>query len=300
MRISVIIPSYNQAAYLEACLLSLIEQSFPEKELIVIDGGSDDGSVEVIRKHESSLAYWVSESDKGQTHAINKGLEQATGEVWAYMNSDDLCAPDALSHIAALFSDSRTRWVAGKVEVFGKEKANGAIIPEPPEHVSELLCPWRWQGHYRLPCSAGVYMHREVLEKVGLFDESLEYCMDHEYYLRAIFKGGYEQVFTDRCLGKWRHHEASKTILAGSRFGFRKEGASIALDYLNFLPKESAKRVEVEAREQLALANISEQLYLSARNECSAFLPLLRLPVHHPRVLTKRYWYGAIKSQLFS
>jgi glycosyltransferase involved in cell wall biosynthesis len=104
--VSIIIPSYNQALFLEQCLNSVLDQDYPDIECIVIDGGSTDGSVDIIRRYEERLAYWVSEPDKGQSHAINKGFLQATGEIVAWLNSDDLYFPGAVSSAVKCFQNN--------------------------------------------------------------------------------------------------------------------------------------------------------------------------------------------------
>src|SRR5262249_6074487 len=102
-RISIITPSFNQASFLEQTISSVISQGYPNLEYIVIDGGSTDGSVEAIRKFDSSITYWVSEKDRGQAHAINKGLRRATGDIIAYLNSDDYYFEGTLALVAQHF-----------------------------------------------------------------------------------------------------------------------------------------------------------------------------------------------------
>src|SRR5262245_19170175 len=99
-RISVITPSFNQAEFIETTILSILQQNYPNLEYLVIDGGSSDGSIEIIQKYQRHLAYWVSEKDRGQAHAINKGLQRATGELIAFLNSDDFYLEDTLARVA--------------------------------------------------------------------------------------------------------------------------------------------------------------------------------------------------------
>jgi len=103
MKISIVTPSFNQGAYLEATLRSLLAQNYPDLELIVIDGGSSDQSVEIIRRYASSISYWESEKDRGQSHALNKGFAHLHGEVWSWLNSDDLLEPGVLRRVADEF-----------------------------------------------------------------------------------------------------------------------------------------------------------------------------------------------------
>jgi hypothetical protein len=111
-KISIVTPSYNQAQFLEATIRSILEQGYPNLEYMVIDGGSTDGSVEIIRSHESGLAYWVSEPDGGQYDAVNKGFERSTGEVMAWLNADDKYCPWALSVVGEIFATfPEVEWV---------------------------------------------------------------------------------------------------------------------------------------------------------------------------------------------
>lgn len=112
-RISIITPSFNQGEYIEETIRSVLLQEYPNLEYIVIDGGSTDNTVPIITKYERWLSYWVSEKDRGQTHAINKGFRRATGEILAWLNSDDVYAPGALSYVSEKFNKLGVNWLAG-------------------------------------------------------------------------------------------------------------------------------------------------------------------------------------------
>ena len=118
-KISVITPSYNQGKFLEQTILSVIEQDYTNVELIIIDGGSTDNSVDVIRQYENVIAYWVSEPDRGQAHAINKGLAKCTGDIFNWINSDDYLEPGALQEIGTQFANNPdTNIVCGYTRCF--------------------------------------------------------------------------------------------------------------------------------------------------------------------------------------
>src|SRR5574338_66627 len=114
LKLTIVTPSFNQGRFLEETMLSVLKQGYEPLEYIVIDGGSADESVEIIRRHEDKLAYWVSEKDRGQVHALNKGLERATGDVFAFINSDDVYLPGAFNAAMSYFADNpQSQWVCG-------------------------------------------------------------------------------------------------------------------------------------------------------------------------------------------
>ncbi len=210
-RISVVTPSYNQGQYLEETIQSVLSQGYPNLEYIIVDGGSTDNSVDIIRKYEKHLAWWVSERDSGQAHAINKGLSRATGQWLAYLNSDDLYLPEALRSVADWIGrDPSCRWWAGQCVHFQNGIATKLAAPELPAIVP---C---WFAGSLIPQPAA-FWHRSLLDKYGAFDESYRYAMDYEYWMRLAI-AGVECKCIAKPLAKFRLHASSKTIAEASQF----------------------------------------------------------------------------------
>jgi glycosyltransferase involved in cell wall biosynthesis len=250
MRISIVVPSLNQGPYLEETLSSVLDQGYPDVELIVIDGGSTDNSVEILRRYSKHLAFWVSEPDRGQTDAINKGLNRASGEIWSYLNSDDLLLPGALSTMTRAFKDPAVRWAGGVSDIFDRNGPRGEIRPRPVASARHYLTPWNRPDKYIFPCSNVTFYRRDVLAELGGFDESYKFCMDIEFDVRLAMKTGQAPHLIDAPLGRWRWHSDSKTMREGLWYGFREEEIRIAESYISFLPMDQQVAVAREIREQ--------------------------------------------------
>ena len=190
-RITIVTPSFNQARYLEESINSVLEQNYPNLEYMVIDGGSTDGSVDVIRKYQHRLSYWVSERDGGQTHALNKGFSRATGEILAYLNSDDYYLPGALASVANyLRVHPDVALVHGRcrvVDVAGTKIGErfGAITRY--DEILDLWDVW-WKG--RNFVQPEVFWTKSIADRVGPFREELFWVMDYEYWARILRAGG--------------------------------------------------------------------------------------------------------------
>ncbi len=208
LKISVVTPSYNQGEFLEETLLSVQHQRYPNVEHIVIDGGSSDESVEIIKKHSEHLAYWVSEKDGGQANAINKGLARCTGDLVAILNSDDVYLPGALDFVAEQFElRPEMVWMTAPSLFWGPDKATMRA------EVMQVLVPKKpadWFVHQSIP-HPSTFIRKSVLDKYGLLNEEFKFTVDLEYWFRIFFAGERPVVF-DRPLSGYRLHGLSKTI----------------------------------------------------------------------------------------
>jgi glycosyltransferase involved in cell wall biosynthesis len=208
--ISIVTPSYNQADYLEETILSVLNQRYPKLEYIVIDGGSDDGSVDIIKKYESSLTFWISEKDNGQVDAINKGLARCTGQILAFLNSDDVYLPGTLLRVAHEFKSREVNWLSAPSIRFSETE----IILEGRHRPKPDKVHWLMGCHLAQPST---FWRRELTDKLGLLDPKFHFALDYEYWLRFLF-AGYVVKFLDRPLSAYRYHDSSKTVALQERF----------------------------------------------------------------------------------
>ena len=217
-KISIVTPSYNQSQFLEETICSIIRQNYPNLEYIVIDGGSTDGSVDILRKYSEHIDYWVSEPDEGQGHAINKGFEHATGDWLAWLNSDDIYLPGALQRVAGVIrANENLDWIVGSTVVADENKVPIRKF-EPvcdTDDWTDFLCNKRVTGT-SLPQPSS-FWSRRAWEKAGKLDETLRYVMDYEYWVR-LAKSRYRPVLVQMDLALFRLSEASKSGSGMAKF----------------------------------------------------------------------------------
>lgn len=180
MKISVIMPSYNQVDFIEKSIQSVVNQNYPDLEFILMDGGSTDGSLELIKKYSQHFSHWQSEKDDGQSAAINAGMARATGAICCWLNSDDLLAPRALEKVEKFFnSNPDEEWLIGH-GVF--QEADGKLIQNKnPNGTSfEDFVDWQNNGINQ----PSVFWRKELWEKVNGLDGRLNFVMDYDLWLK--------------------------------------------------------------------------------------------------------------------
>ncbi len=202
-KITVVTPSFNQAEFLEETIRSVLLQNYPNLEYIVIDGGSTDGSVEIIQHYSDYLTYWVSEPDNGQADAINKGFSRSTGDIMGWLNSDDLLLSDALYKIATFFCEKKQAKVAtGLKKVYDQDSRFrfNVYLGRPTD---------AFVRHWYLVNQEATYWRQEVWENIGPLDADLMFALDFEYWQRML-NYGYSFELIPSYLAVFRRHEDAK------------------------------------------------------------------------------------------
>ncbi|MGO8930999.1 MAG: glycosyltransferase family 2 protein [Limisphaerales bacterium] len=257
-RISVVTPSYNQGCFIEETIRSVLLQGYPNLEYIIIDGGSTDNSLEIIRKYEPWLSYWVSEKDRGQSHAINKGWARANGDLIAWLCSDDTYLPGALQHAASAWSQNRE--VAAVVGAVQATDAQSRLIGRPSVPRLPAVPPLDLtlfdHETFFLP-QPSCFWPREALDAIGRHvKEELVYGMDRELYYRTCAHGRVSLLSAP--LATCRFHDQSKCVAAP--FESYKESSRIILDC-----GSSEQRTGQRQRRKVARWRLAQGHYACAR-----------------------------------
>lgn len=213
-KISVITPSFNQGVYLEETIRSVLQQQYPNLEYIIIDGGSTDESVEIIKKYEDQIHYWVSEKDSGQAQAIQKGFDRATGDICAWLNSDDYYAQGALFKVARIYLERKFDFICGKCQMVNSNGEFLQLLQTPVISFDSLIRYWK--PHF-CPPQPSIFFSRKALLEIGPLNTSLQYAMDFDIWLKASERYAFENI--NENLSFYRVHTMSKT---GSTLGLRK------------------------------------------------------------------------------
>jgi glycosyltransferase involved in cell wall biosynthesis len=232
-RISIVTPSLNQVSFIERTICSVLEQNYPDLEYIIIDGGSTDGTLEVIQRYEEYLAYWVSEPDDGQTAAMNKGFRMCTGDLVAWQNSDDYYLPGVFEKIAHAYQ-------MHEADVYFGHKFNvdqsGQII-RPQCYTPYSLRTNIYEGMSM--ANQSTFWRRELFDCLGYLDESLHYAMDYEFFLRLGLNGCRFCLVND-FLGCFRLHRETKSTQQSDKWD-----AELARIYQKHGIERSAKLINI-------------------------------------------------------
>ena len=270
-RITIVTPSLNQGNYLEETILSVLDQGYPNLEYFIIDGGSTDQTQEIIKKYEHQLAGWVSEKDRGQSHAINKGLEKASGNLFNWLNADDVLEPGALQKVALEFATGGFDVIFGWCRHFSDSSKDTLAIGKTSLYPSFE----KTMAYYSMGQPSHFYKTEHVRFLGGL-NQSLNYAMDMDQWFRYLLINGTVRVkFIDDVLAHFRLHEHSKTNK--DNLEFKRERMAIyrtilmqndppvfLLDYINrfrevkgYEPKWQLENINVE----LLIAYFAERLF---------------------------------------
>lgn len=212
--VSIVTPSYNTAAFIEETILSVKNQTYPNIEHIIMDGGSTDGTVDVIKKYDGTYNMtWISESDNGQSDAINRGWRQARGEIIAYINADDSYELTAVATaVEYLNSHPEIGMVYGECHVIDETSKITDRCQAKVFNLKEMLC----RGNM-VPQPA-TFLRRAVLDEIGFLDTGLHYCMDYDLWLRIAMKS--EIAYVPRYLANFRRCSGTKSVGEGYKFAF--------------------------------------------------------------------------------
>jgi len=282
--ISIITPSFNQGLFLEETIQSVLRQDYPNLEYIIIDGGSTDDSVEIIKAYEHRLAFWVSEPDNGQAHALNKGFILATGSLLSWLNSDDLLLPNILPDVALTHASHPESILLGDVIHFDRE---GDFTIEMRQHnvtVENMIAYWNRDWLWNQP---GTFIPKRVWDEIGVLDEGYRYIFDREWMCRALIDRT-PLVYLGYSVAAFRLHSESKTVREYTRWG--EEQLEVTKRYRAKVPGLSERDVAAEQ----GLMNASQRLsvqHLDLMDKRIASTHLRRAIRYRPRTLFSRnFW----------
>jgi glycosyltransferase involved in cell wall biosynthesis len=288
-KISIVTPSYNQGQYLEETILSVINQQYPNVEYIIIDGGSTDNSVEIIKKYECHLAYWISEPDKGQSDAINKGLSRCTGEFFNWLNGDDLLFENSLHALARTITEYDCDVVCGYLEQFGD-------LPKPDHRMLVGASAEETITSFRMNQPA-TFFRLSIIKQLGGLNPQLRYVMDVELWFHYLINFGIKRIkLADYHIAKFRYHHASKTMAESESFSQERSALIYSLatasglpdfiindsapakgDFLDFInwsaySKKGLRKLNSFYSRQYALLHYSKRDYENARKGFANYL----------------------------
>lgn len=288
-KISIVTPSFNQAEYLEETILSILNQNYPNLEYIIIDGGSTDGSVEIIKKYEYALKYWVSDADKGQVDALNKGLKYCTGDIFNWINSDDYLEPDTLLKIAKAWKKGFC--VVGFVKNFNTiSKKEIDISSNKINSISEFI---ELKSKYHQP---GIWLDFEDTKKIFPLEDDYHYYFDKIMMIKYFIKNGLKINYIDSILVNFRVHDFSKTsLIQDSSYHELIDFYTLCLKHK---PYKAYKKSFINTLNYYLIpyTKILEWRKKKYQNIPKLFTYLL-VALRNPRILKSRIFYTLLKNE---
>ncbi len=287
-KISIVTPSYNQGKFIEETIRSILLQNYPNLEYIIIDGGSKDDTVEIIKKYEKWITFWVSEKDKGQANAINKGIDKCTGEIFNWINSDDYLATNALANIVEAFKSGYT--VAGKVYNFYDNDPEFKDIIENKALTGNQFIALKSTFH-----QPGIWCDLSNIKATGKFQENSSYYFDRIFFTTYFVKFK-KVIYTDQVLIHFRYHENSKTLV------IRDSHANELIEFYNRLLedplfKSFKKGIKSALKYQLLPEkHISDWEYENAHKNIGRRLSsYFGLMLRKPELIQSRHFFTKLK-----
>lgn len=214
-KITIITPSFNQGQFIEKTILSVLDQKYPNLEYIIIDGGSTDNTIDIIKQYEKYFTFWISEKDNGQSHALNKGFAKATGDIVGWINSDDHYENNTFEIVRKSFFNTSISVIAGNCRMIYDQAPEKDFIDRPGEITFQRLTRY-WEPFF-CPPQPSIFFRKQVITKVGYIDESLIYGLDLDLWLRISKK--FEFHYINELLSNYLIHDTSKS---GTGNGFEK------------------------------------------------------------------------------
>jgi GT2 family glycosyltransferase len=275
--VSIVTPSYNQAPFLEQTIRSVLDQDYPSLEYMVVDGASTDGSVEIIKKYSDRLAWWVSEKDKGQGEAINKGLAHAKGDILAWINSDDYYLPNAISSAAKIFEENPdVVLVYGDMLAVDQNSETTNVLKYGQYSLEDLLC-------FQIIGQPAVFFRREVLEKTGGLDTTYHFMLDHHLWIRIAQQG--KILHMPQLWAAARYHPQAKNRSKPVEFGIE---AFRILEWVRTQTELSQTLERVKRRAQASALRVNARYFLDAGQSRAALGTWFQALLNHPPTALKR------------
>jgi glycosyltransferase involved in cell wall biosynthesis len=284
--ITIVTPTFNQRDFIEQTIRSLLLQGYSRLEYFIFDGGSTDGTLEILRKYAPWISYWESLPDRGQTHAVNKGLSRANGSLFNWLNSDDLLQPGVLREVAARWLQFQSDFIAGDAEFVDAVSGKRANYWEfyPPRRYTDFIPP----RNPNIPQPA-TFINIDTIRSLGAFREDLRCVMDYEFYFRAMLRKrgncSWQRIPRNCATILW--HPQSKTSTLQPVF---------AAEWENVL-KSYSKEFTIEGKLLLSWYERQKQWRSKLSNNLP-FIDYFRLALKYPEALVKRFFWGAVRRKL--